>query len=179
MNASEFVMKISQLAPEKDLLLNVGYSKERAEAYLQKYNLIERQSLLGLVTNNDQFLELINAWDLSTLPIGPLDFFEFPIVQTDLIELGKLELDKLVFDLKSKEFLLLSYENDGRVIGKAASSGKDLLDALFLISEFFTMTSTEQVDIDDESEGEKMTNKCVALLGGAEFEVFCGMMTGY
>lgn len=188
MKASEFVTKLAELAPEKDLLLNVDYSEEEAQDYINEYHLTERETRLGLDTHDDELLELLNAWDLATLPAGPLEFHETPLVQNEYLELGKLELDKLIYDPHAKEYLFLSYEYEGSMldqaagsgfIEKAAKSGELLLDALFLISEYYTKTSTEQIDIDDESEGVKIRQKCAAVLGGEEYEVFCGMLTGY
>ncbi|WP_309387269.1 hypothetical protein [Cerasicoccus frondis] len=179
MNTADFVRELASAAPSKSQLSQAGFSELEIESTLHEFECIKRSTPITLEAHDDLFLELIRDWDLSQVKIGSLSFFDEPVVGNENIELGKVELDILVFNLGSKEFQLLDHEDRNRVFSAVAQDGEKLMRGLILLADYFAKTATDEFDMDDEELGDRKVQECAALLGGKKYEGFSSTMIGF
>ena len=176
MNADEFTIKLKEIAPVKMVLLGCGYRADEADDLVRSFECRRRSEPLGIATNGDSMLDLLDKWDISHVEIGPICFHSEPRQFDSRLEIGTVEGDRIVYRPDTKNYALMDFQKN--VICDIAPNGDALLDGLIQIAEYFAKTAIDEIDIDDEEAGGKIRDKCVAALGGIKYESSCVTVLG-
>lgn len=127
-----------------------------------------RAQALDIEAHDDEMLQLAAGWQIVKLEIGPLEFFDQPIVTADYIQVGKIELDPLAYRRKERDYVILDGAERTSRFWKAAPNGSALLDVLIRCRKYYVDSATDQVDIDDEKAGLLVKEECLRKLGGGD-----------
>ncbi len=141
MNADEFVIKLKEIAPAKSVLLGCEYSADEADGFIDSFVCRRRSEPLGIESNGDSMLELLDKWDLSHAEIGPICFHAEPERFEGHLEIGTVEGDRLVYRPDAKDYALLDSQNLAHVMCDAASNGDSLLNGLIQLAGYFAKTA--------------------------------------
>jgi hypothetical protein len=178
MKAKEFVARLRELAPAKSVLLERGYGNEEADEYIDSFACCPRSVALGIETNNDSMLELMNEWDLSRVEIGGITFHSEPVQFDNQLEIGTLEGDRIAYRLDTRDYVLLDWQNLKHVMCEIAPHGDSFLDGLSEIAGCCAKSAIEEIDLDDENVCREYKAKCVQAFGGSKYETFCTSILG-
>lgn len=178
MNADEFTIKLKEIAPTKAILLGCDFGADEADKFIKSFECRRRSDPLGIVSNGDSMLDLLDKWDLSHVEIGPICFHAEPIQFDGHLEIGTLEGDRLVYRHDAKYYALLDSQNLSHVMCDVAPNGDTLLDGLIQFANYFAKTAIDEINIDDEDAGAEIKEKCVAAFGGRRYESFCTTVLG-
>lgn len=178
MNADEFTIKLKEIAPAKAVLLGRDYCADEADGFVESFECRRRSEPLGIESNGDSMLDLLDKWDISYVEIGPICFHAEPEQFDGHLEIGTVEGDRLVYRPDTKDYALLDSQNLGHVMCDAAPNGDSLLDGLIQIADYFAKTAIDEIDIDDEEVGAEIKDKCIAAFGGSKYESFCTTVLG-
>ena len=178
MNADEFVIKLKNIAPAKSVLLGCDYSADEADGFIDSFVCRRRSEPIGIESNGDSMLELLDKWDISHVEIGPICFHAVPERLESHLEIGIVEGDRLVYRSDARDYALLDSQNLSHVMCAAASNGDSLLNGLIQVAGYFAKTGIDEIDIDDEDAGAEIKSKCIAAFGGSKYESFCTTVLG-
>ena len=179
MNANEFTIRLKEIAPSKVLLLDCDYGADEADRFIKSFECRRRSQPIGIESNGDSMLELLDKWDISHVEIGPICFHAEPEKFDGHLEIGTIEGDRLVYRPDAKDYVLLDSQNLEHVMCDAAPNGDSLLDGLIQIADYFAKTAIDEIDIDDEDTGAKTKNECITAFGGSKYESFCTTALGF
>lgn len=179
MNVDEFVINFRNLAPEADLLLQAGYDPEQTAEYLATFACLPRENEVEVGSEEDEMLKLVARWQAAKLVIGPLNLLDVPIITSDYIQVGVIELDPLAYRRREKDYVLLDGAERSPRVWPAAPNGSALLDVLCCVRRYYVQTSTDQIDIDDEEIGLRFKAECLAMLGGETYLALPEQLLGW
>ena len=178
MKANEFVTRLKELAPAKPVLLGCGYGDDEADQFIDSFACRSRSERLGIETNGDPMLELINGWDLSHVEIGPINFHSHPKQFESHLEIGTVEGDRIAYRLDARDYVLLDWRDLNHVMCEIAPHGESFLNGLIEIAGCLAKNAVEEIDLDDDDVGAEFKAKCVEAFGGSKYEAFCTSILG-
>lgn len=178
MNADEFVIKLRNIAPAKAALLASDYGSDEADGFIESFECRPRRDPLGIESNDDSMLDLLDKWDISHVKIGPICFHAEPVQFDGHLEIGTVEGDRLVYRPDMKDYVLLDWQDLSHVMCDVAAQGDLFLDGLFEIRRWLARNAVNEIDLDDESIGVEAKDKCIAAFGGSKYESFCSILLG-
>lgn len=178
MKAADFVRTLKSVAPRRGALLPPLYPDDEADDFVRAFECILRDTPLNLDTYEDEALELIRGWDVSSVSIGGLHFVAEPIASEHGVLIAVEELDSVVFRPSEGDYVMLDHEVDGRLLCRVARDGDSLLDSLIPIAKYYVKTALQEIDIDDERVAQEVKAECIEILGGGEFATFCTALLG-
>ncbi len=178
MNASDFVTALRNAAPTKQILEECDYGSAEADEFIASFECKRRPVPLGLEPYGDSFLELIDEWDLSSIEIGPICFDFKPSLSDEFLEIGMVEVDRLVYRFAVGDYALLDGDNQGIAVHEAAPSGGLLLEILVKAAQFFAKTAIDEIDVDDDEAVKEIKDECLSRLGGRRYDLFCEAIFG-
>lgn len=178
MNANEFVRQLRELAPQKPLLLKCGYGDDEADEFIESFACQSRSKALGIETNGDSVLELLNEWEVSHVEIGPISFHSRPVHLENHLEIGTVEGDRLAYRPSKRDYVLLDCQDLNHVMCEVAPNGDSLLDGLLVVAGYYAKTAAEEIDIDDSNVGAEFRTRCAEALGGKKYDSFCASILG-
>ena len=111
MNANEFTIRLKEIAPSKVLLLDCDYGADEADRFIKSFECRRRSQPIGIESNGDSMLELLDKWDISHVEIGPICFHAEPEKFDGHLEIGTIEGDRLVYRPDAKDYVLLDSQN--------------------------------------------------------------------
>jgi hypothetical protein len=178
MNADEFVTKLKEIAPAKAVLLGCGYGADEADSFIKSFECRRRYKPLGIESNDDSMLNLLNKWDISHVVIGPICFHIEPVQFDGYFEIGTIEGDRIVYRPDTKDYVLLDWRDLSHVMCDVASQGDLFLDGLFEIRRWLAKNAVGEIDLDNENIGADVRDQCIAAFGGSKYEAFCTTALG-
>lgn len=125
MSSKNFVKRLNALLDE-DSGRQIKKLIERMRIYPKK----------NQTSYRDELSALINNYEMYNVEIGLFGFFdEYKVVEEYLL-FGRIEMDLLAVDRKTREIVLLDHDSTDHVMIKCCKSSSDFLEILYVYSEF-------------------------------------------
>ncbi len=178
MNADEFTIKLKEIAPAKAVLLECGYSADEADSFIESFECRRRSEPLGIESNGDSMLDLLDKWDMSHVEIGPICFHAEPEWFDGHLDIGTVDGDRIAYRFDTRDYVLLDWQDLNHVMCEVAPDGSSFLDGLFELGRWLAMNAIDAIDLDDEDVSVEVKDKCIAAFGGSKYESFCTTVLG-
>jgi len=179
MDRDLFVSELKALAPSKDDFQNLAVSDSFIKQHIGRYNCeLRTKSRLKIVTN-DEFLNLLQEYDCSSLGIGNLYFSKTIDEHESYYQIGKVEMDILVLNKITLEIEVRDHDQLNYTIWSCASKSTCFLDALLTCATFFSRLLKEPSIGDDSEYVFNVVKNCAEQAGGEKYIDFYKMLLGY
>jgi hypothetical protein len=170
MNADDFAVSLSRLAPASTELAAQGFSPLEAEA--------ERESFMcgprpGATPGENPLLDLLLRYDCSNIEIGMNQLIGYPVEHAVAWIVGKNEADSIILDKVTGEVLVTEYNPDGYsredfVLSRCAKTSDMFLDAMVLAADYLQRLAVE-FDRPDETVSRRYAQDCAQAAGGPDY----------
>jgi hypothetical protein len=145
-----FIKKLQDLAPSKEDVRKYDVKESFVEEQIGRY-IAHPKATYQLIRSDDEVINMLQAFDCSTVGIGILSFAKEVKEERDCFIIGKVEIDPLVINKITKEVEVRDHTKFSHVIWPCAANGDRFLDALYICAECLTAVFRD-LDLGDNSD---------------------------
>lgn len=168
MKAREFVRKIYELTPSKELLSDFGLSEGEIIDIQQYYKANEKTVKTENIDN--ALIDLVRNFDTSTLAVTLVTFNDYIKESEDTWRVGLVESDWLEVDRITNQVKVTQHDYEEYTIWWCADSGEKFLDALYEVAKYINSENKTPV------KNCKQAEICAELAGGKNYLDFYKML---
>jgi hypothetical protein len=129
MKAGEFVQKLREIAPRESELRALGITD--ISDFLNSYTAKRKGSITLLGSQKfDEILNLLADYDLKTIALGPITFFENYVEFDDFYAIGEMFPDYLALDKVTGEIVVFDHAQKYSIVYYCSENGTRFLDAM-------------------------------------------------
>lgn len=174
MDAESFKVTLEAAKPSIEALMRDGLSHQAAVSLVSSWDVRDRGYLQQNSLPDRTLNELFSRYDVSNIEIGMVRFSKNPQPVPRGWQLGKVEVDDLILDIRSEEIIVLDTDAVDHLMWKCARDGSAFLAALALAAQYFGKCAID--DLHGTEAQMHALEACTEAAGGRTYANFYRML---